>query len=277
MVRKKIIILAIASLLLINCTACTGNVKNMKEEKPVTPASEGSSLKSLGDVIYDQDKSITLSKIDDKLWVYTTSFMINGSNVPANGMIAVSSDGLVLIDTPWNDEKTKELIKFAEKTFGESIALAVITHAHNDRVGGIHVLLENNIRAISTKMTADLAEKGGFDRPLTEIKNDVEPIDVGDVRLEIYYPGAGHTSDNITVWFPEEKLLFGGCFIKSMDSTNLGNLADADLKQWPISLETVMTGYPDIQTVVPGHGNWGGEELLEHTMELLKANSETEE
>ena len=278
MIRKKFAILVIASLLLLNCTACTSNPKNTnKEVKPVTSASEDNSQSKIGDIIYNQDKSITLSKVADRIWVYTTSLVIDGSNIPANGLIAISSEGLILIDTPWNDEKTKELVEFAEQTFGKSISLAVITHFHNDRVGGIHALKECNIKAISTELTADLSEKAGYDQPLAEIKNEVEPIDVGDLRLEIYYPGPGHTIDNITVWFPESKLLFGGCFIKSMDSTNPGNIADADLMQWPISLEKVMVGYPDVQTVVPGHGNWGGAELLEHTMEILKANSEAEE
>ena len=278
MIRKKFVILVIASFLLLNCTACTSSSKNTnKEVKSLTPASEDNSQSKIGDIIYNQDKSITLSKVADRIWVYTTSLVIDGSNVPANGLIAISSEGLILIDTPWNDEKTKELVEFADQTFEKSISLAIITHFHNDRVGGIHALKEYNIKAISTELTADLAEKSGYDRPLPEIRNVVQPIDVGDVRLEIYYPGAGHTIDNITVWFPEEKLLFGGCFIKSMDSTSPGNIADADLVQWPISLENVMTGYPDVQTVVPGHGKWGGKELLEHTMEILKANSEIEE
>lgn len=31
-----------------------------------------------------------------------------------------------------------------------------------------------------------------------------------------------------------------------------------------------MTQYPDIETVIPGHGNFGGTELLTHTLELIE-------
>ena len=267
---KKKVILAIASLMLLNCSACSSNTKNIEKVMTITPTPIYNSQGNIDDIIYNQDKSITLSKINDILWVYTTSKMVNGNNIPANGLIVVSSDGLILIDTPWNDDKTKELLQFAESTFGKSIVLAVITHAHDDRVGGIHELLDNKIKAISTKLTADFAEKAGYDRPLAEIKEDIEPIDVGDVHMEIFYPGEGHTSDNITVWFPDQKLLFGGCFIKSMDSNNLGNTVDANLEQWPVSLEKIINRYPNVQTVIPGHGSWGGKELLEHTLELTK-------
>lgn len=275
MVREKMMFLAIISFMLLNSTACSNNTKNTDEAMTmtVTPTSKASLQSNLGDIINNQDKSITLSKIDDGFWVYTTSKMINGSSVPANGLIVVSSDGLILLDTPWNDEKTKELVKFAESTFGKSIVLAVITHAHDDRVGGIHALLEENIKALSTELTADLAEDGGYDRPLAEIKNDVEIIDVGDVNMEIFYPGEGHTSDNIIVWFSDKKLLYGGCFIKSTDSKSIGNTGDANLKQWPVSLERLIERYPDVEIVIPGHNTWGGKELLDHTLELAKMAS----
>jgi len=52
----------------------------------------------------------------------------------------------------------------------------------------------------------------------------------------------------------------------------LGNLADASLGQWEQSVENLQEkfgGHAQI-TVVPGHGERGGAELFEHTLELLK-------
>ena len=50
----------------------------------------------------------------------------------------------------------------------------------------------------------------------------------------------------------------------------MGNVADAYVKEWPVSLNNVLKRYPDIQTVIPGHGEWGDVHLIKHTIELFK-------
>jgi len=49
-------------------------------------------------------------------------------------------------------------------------------------------------------------------------------------KIRIYYPGGGHTADNIVLWFPSKKILFGGCMLKDSNSKSLGNLSDAKLE-----------------------------------------------
>ena len=84
----------------------------------------------------------------------------------------------------------------------------------------------------------------------------------------MFYPGAGHTQDNIVVWLPKQKILFGGCFVKSIHSKNLGNMEDASVKDWPKSIQKVINKYPNIKIVVPGHGKVGDVNLLKHTAQL---------
>ena len=55
-----------------------------------------------------------------------------------------------------------------------------------------------------------------------------------------------------------------------MDSKGLGSTTDANIEQWPVSAKKVLEKYPDADVVIPGHGKWGGIELLEHTLGLLK-------
>jgi metallo-beta-lactamase class B len=73
----------------------------------------------------------------------------------------------------------------------------------------------------------------------------------------------------MVVWFPVRKVLFGGCFIKSTESADLGNVADASLSQWPESIKKVQQRFPDLQYVVPGHQGWSSTNALEHTLNLL--------
>jgi len=214
---------------------------------------------------------VELVNVTDGIWIHTTYEEYNGKRTGSNGMVIETTDGLVLIDTPWNNEQTRELLKFTKSKFKKDFSLAIITHAHSDRIGGIDALLEKGIDVRSTPLTADIAERNGYGRPAPSLESDMN-IRVGGLNLNVFYPGEGHSPDNIVVWLPEKKLLFAGCLIKALESETLGKNADTNMEQWPLSIENAMKKYPHPDIVIPGHGIWGGEELLEHTLELFKSN-----
>ena len=53
--------------------------------------------------------------------------------------------------------------------------------------------------------------------------------------LKVFYPGPGHTSDNITVGIDGTDIAFGGCLIKDSKAKSLGNLGDADTEHYAAS------------------------------------------
>ena len=66
------------------------------------------------------------------------------------------------------------------------------------------------------------------------------------------------------VWLPENKILFGGCFVKPH---GLGDLDDANLEAWPKSAEILMSKYDKAKQVVSSHSEIGDSSLLKHTWE----------
>lgn len=64
--------------------------------------------------------------------------------------------------------------------------------------------------------------------------------------------------------------MFGGCLIKEVDA-NKGYLGDANLKEWSNTVEKIKKEYPNVAIVVPGHGEFGDEKLLDYTIRLFKA------
>jgi metallo-beta-lactamase class B len=58
--------------------------------------------------------------------------------------------------------------------------------------------------------------------------------------------------------------------VKDVHSKGLGNLADAKLEEWLPTVQKVAAKFPDAGIVIPGHGQTGGKEILEHTSNLLK-------
>jgi metallo-beta-lactamase class B len=95
---------------------------------------------------------------------------------------------------------------------------------------------------------------------------------VGGLKLHVFYPGAGHSADNIVVWLPSSKVLFGGCFVKAAEATGMGNTAEADLPSWERGTLELIRRYGKANIVVPGHGAVAGPALLEHSLRLIRQN-----
>lgn len=211
---------------------------------------------------------VELSKVSGNIWIHTTYSNYNGSRTPSNGIVAVTSEGIILVDTPWSNEQTEMLISMVSNVFNKDIKDAVITHTHEDRIGGIDALLNKGVDVRSTMRTASEAERLGYQKPKPLL--DSEPIlSLGDFKAEVFFPGEGHTADNVTVWFQEEKVLFGGCLIKSIDATDSEIVEDANLEEWSKSVLNIMDRYADAVIIIPGHGKWGNSDLLGNTWKLL--------
>lgn len=81
--------------------------------------------------------------------------------------------------------------------------------------------------------------------------------------------GEGHTCDNVIGYFPLEDIMFGGCLIKEVGAGK-GNLAEANPDEWAETVKRVKAKYPNTKIVIPGHGKYGGMELLEYTITLFE-------
>ncbi|PFO66260.1 subclass B1 metallo-beta-lactamase [Bacillus cereus] len=228
-------------------------------------------------VVKNESGTISISQLNKHVWVHTELGYFNGEAVPSNGLVLTTSKGLVLttskglvlVDSSWDDKLTKELIEMVEKKFKKRVTDVIITHAHADRIGGIKTLKERGIKAHSTALTAELAKKNGYEEPLGDLQT-ITNLKFGNMKVETFYPGEGHTEDNIVVWLPQYNILAGGCLVKSASAKDLGNVADAYVNEWSTSIENVLTRYRNINAVVPGHGEVGDRGLLLHTLDLLK-------
>lgn len=213
--------------------------------------------------------SVELRPLAKGVWVHTSYLIFDGSPFPSNGLLVQTKDGLVLIDTPCNDAQTENLLKTCRSKFGVAPELAIVTHFHNDRLGGIRTLQAQGIRVVGKDKTAALAVKDGYPAPETFAAIDTT-IQVSGTAIRLFYPGAAHSPDNIVVWLPQQRVLFGGCMVKALEAQGMGNVADADLHNWPLAVKQVQQQFPETEIVVPGHGRSGNKRLLEHTLRLLR-------
>ncbi|TGD81617.1 subclass B1 metallo-beta-lactamase [Hymenobacter wooponensis] len=214
---------------------------------------------------------IRVRAVAPDVFVHTSYRYLPGTAapIPANGLVISTTKGAILLDTGWDSDQTLQLLRWVADSLHQRVRMVIVTHAHEDRMGGIAVLRANNIKVVSSQMTSSRATAIKEDAPTPAIK-PFTVIQAGKTRLELFYPGPGHTPDNLVAWLPKQRVLFGGCLVKEMATDTPGNIEDADLKKWPSAVKAVADRYPRARTVVPGHGNWGGPELLTHTLDVLR-------
>jgi metallo-beta-lactamase class B len=139
-------------------------------------------------------------------------------------------------------------------------------------------------RIVATELTRDLLKRdwtrmvAGAQSPLPDYPEG--PVALPDVtypgdfelqggRIRGIYLGPSHAPDDIFVYFPEEKVLYAGCILKEQ----LGNLALADLDEYPRTLRKLKALKLGYTTIIAGH--WSpihGPELVDQYLRLLELN-----
>tara|TARA_R110002126_G_scaffold108245_1_gene244087 strand:- start:631 stop:954 length:324 start_codon:yes stop_codon:yes gene_type:complete len=100
-------------------------------------------------------------------------------------------------------------------------------------------------------------------------------FNIGGFQFETFYGGEGHTKDNIVVWFDQQKVLYGGCLVKSIDATDLEYVGEANIKQWPNTIKRVQARFKNPKHIITGHHDWTSLNALHHTLDLLEENKKT--
>jgi len=215
-----------------------------------------------------EDGKLDIAAFADNIWLYHSYMKTdNFGLVSSNGLVVVDQGDAYIIDTPWSAQDTLDLLAWIEAQ-GFTPKASITTHFHLDRSAGISVLNDRNIDTWASKQTNQLLALQGWAPASHEFEGD--EFSLLDGVIEAYYPGPGHAMDNIVVWLPQAKILDGGCMIREMSTTSLGYTDDGSVPDWSNSVENVIQRYPQVKTVIPGHGQPGGAELLRHTRELTK-------
>ncbi|WP_372636844.1 subclass B1 metallo-beta-lactamase [Alcanivorax jadensis] len=220
--------------------------------------------------------------LTEHTWVHRSWEVIQGQRYASNGLIIIEDNTLTLIDTAWGDAPTALLLDWMEQRFGKAPDLAILTHSHDDRMGGASTLAARGIPAWAHPATLDIArnDPGTFYDPDIPLPRTIEAFTeqsrIKFANLELYYPGPAHSPDNIIVWYGRDEVLIGGCAVKGGSATAIGYVEGSNANHWPVAMENVLTHYSEASIVVPGHGDIGDASLLTHTRDLARQGLATQ-
>ncbi len=242
-------------------------------------------------------EELAITEIENNIFLVTHSFPWPGNSL----MIVMDKRNILWLDTPYTSEATASVLNWIEKEFGKGYSITEInTGFHIDNLGGNQELIRRNIPIYGSDLTCELLEtrsettmsnmigllKGEKNKKYKDVYSNFtfykptitfdiheeQKIVLGSNEVIIYYPEPTHTTDNLVVYLPSQKILFGGCMILSTNAEKVGYIEDGNLDEWSNSLINLEERFDHIRIIVPGHGNPGDSTLITHTKEIVDAS-----
>ena len=218
------------------------------------------------DLTYNTEE-LKLVQVSKNSYVHISYLELkDGRRFPCNGLVYVNDNEAIVFDSPTEPKIAETLISWLSDTHNLKITAFVANHFHNDCIGGIETFHKSGITSYGHIKTQERIEQKK--KALKRTFRDSLTLKVGKGIIVNRYFGEAHTPDNIVSYIPDEKLLFGGCMIKSLEAAK-GNLEDANLAEWANTVSRIKAAYPDLKTVIPGHGSFGNTSLLDYTIQLF--------
>lgn len=201
---------------------------------------------------------------------------LDGGWCLSNSGVIVFDGGAVVVDTAATERRAKDLRRTVDALAPGPRRIVVNTHHHGDHVFG-NSLFGGSAEVIAHQRAVAEIEETGL--ALTRLWPDV---DWGDIRLvtptmtftdrldlrlgdrvaELHYVGPAHTTNDVVVWLPDERVLFTGDTVLSgcTPFILMGSVSG--------TLEAMerLRGF-DARVLVCGHGPVCGPEAIDLTIE----------
>jgi metallo-beta-lactamase class B len=149
------------------------------------------------------------------------------------------------------------------------VLLCLATHWHSDKTAGLEYYRQQGIKTFTTVLTDELSKKNNKKRAEFLMSKDTV-FHVGQYSFETYYPGEGHTADNIVIWFKKERILYAGCLVKGADDESLGYLGDANKMAYESTLINVKRKFRKPTFIIIAHSDWRNKHSLKHSIEMAR-------
>jgi len=216
---------------------------------------------------------VSLDKISERVYQ-----IMGGSG--ANGGVIIGDEVVLVVDAKMDKESVDQSIEAIGELTGKPIKYLVNTHSDGDHIMG-NRYFPKAVTFIAQENCRDDFFKENFGResdwgtpefyPFTPSMTFTDNMNIwlGKEKVELYYFGVGHTTGDLVVYFPEDKIAFlGDQYFNTrpqlIHSNKNGNSFE-HVKTLTLMLETL-----DAETFLSGHSDpVGRTEIEEHILSMV--------
>jgi cyclase len=208
-----------------------------------------------------QPPPITMKQLKPDVWVG-----LGGAG--GNSTIIIGKTSVIVVDAKQTDAGAKDLLSEIAKITPKPVATAIITHSDGDHVNGLMafppgikiIAHENNKKEQQTALAAGGRGAPPPDRLPTQVVTKAkEAITIDGVKIELYHWAPAHTSGDLMVYLPAEKIVATGDLIvtnRADDNPNIHFEKNGSTEGWianvkgmiGLNAETYVTGHGDLLT-----------------------------
>lgn len=219
-------------------------------------------------------QAVSLKKISENV------YQINGGQ-GANGGVIIGDNEVLVIDAKMTDESVNQTIEEIKLLTSDAISYLVNTHSDGDHIMGnryfpssVTFVAHENCRDdffkenFGRESDWDEAEFSPFTPSLSFKKNLY--IWLGREKVELHYFGVGHTTGDIVVYHPEQKVAFIGDLYFSGRPQLVHSNKNGNTFQYVLTMTRMLESL-DVVTFVSGHSEpVGREEIQKHIQVMVE-------
>jgi metallo-beta-lactamase class B len=215
-------------------------------------------------------------------WLTGDLYLVEDSHfVSTNSLIYIGPKQVTVVGATWTPDTAKELASRIGKLTPLPIREVIDTSPDPEWAGGNAYWRSIGAEIVTAQVTCDaLARTWEATVKDTQTRRPTYPnlplvaptrcygdeFSLQGGKIRVFYLGPSHTTADLFVYFPREQVLDAGSILKPF----LGNLAKADVREYPITLRKLQRLRLPIRMIIAGH--WSavhGPDLVEHYLDLL--------
>ena len=177
-----------------------------------------------------------------------------------NTGIIVGKDGVIVIDAKTTPASAKEMLAEVAKITPKPVTTVIVTHSDGDHVNGLAafpagltIISQENCKK-EMEASASSRNPAPQDRLPTKTVANKENVTINGVKMTLLHYVPAHTSGDLMVYLPEQKIVFTGDIIATNQPYTLIHAEKNGSSEGWITTVKGLTGL-NADTYIPGHGD----------------------
>jgi cyclase len=172
----------------------------------------------------------------------------------------VGKDGVIVVDAKMTAPSAQEMLAEIGKITSKPVTTVILTHSDGDHVNGLAgfpagltIIAQDNCKKEMEEST-NSKNPAPQDRLPTKTVGDKENLTINGVKLTLLHYAPAHTSGDLMVYLPEQKIVFAGDIIATSQAYTLIHLnKHGSSEGWIQTVKGLLS--LDADAYVPGHGD----------------------